>query len=97
MERIKVALLAVIAVALVVPQLSSLIPVAEAQSAGEVTCYLVAQEAIFGVKVEKALEEAAPNAAALQAFLRAHPGDVVLRAAQPRINGGGHLETICIR
>lgn len=93
MERVKVALLAVIAVALVAPR----IPTAQAQSGGEVTCYAVAQEAVFGVKVDKALEEAAPNVAALQAFLRAHPGEIVLRSVQPRINGGGHLETICIR
>ena len=97
MERVKVALLAIIAVALVAPQLTSLIPTAQAESGGEVTCYAVPQANIVAVKPEKGVEEAATNLGALQAFLRAHPGEIVYRSIQPRPNGAGHLETICIR
>lgn len=95
MERVKVGLLAVIAVALVVPQLSSLVPVAEAQSGGEVTCHSIPLMATASVRPEKAAEDEAANLTALQTFLRAHPGDVVFETTLPRVNATLHL--ICIR
>ncbi len=100
MERVKVALLAVIAVALVVPQLSSLIPTAEAQSGGEVTCYPVRVNAVLGNKPEEAMAKAAPNAAALQEILRQHPGEVVLHTTHTQTSSTslyGYIETVCIR
>jgi hypothetical protein len=90
MERVKVALLGVIAVSLVVEAGADLVPTAHAQSTGPVACeafllddYVSRKELPGGVR-----ERFEP----VRAWLEAHPGDVVYRTD----NFGGYI-LVCVR
>ena len=100
MERVKVMLLAVIAVALCAQVLGDWMPVAHAQSR-DVVCNAWYQEVLVtgtGEKGQaKALEQSMDHVGPIRAWLLEHPGDPVFRTTVSRAGGTAFVDIMCVR
>ncbi|MBA2321850.1 MAG: hypothetical protein H0V89_11940 [Deltaproteobacteria bacterium] len=97
MERVKVALHVVIALALSAQVFQSAVPEARAQSPGPITCKAWYQEMIGALKgPEKALVTADAYAAEVNAWMTQNPGDPIFRTTLVQ-GGGAYVDILCVR
>lgn len=96
-ERVKIGLLAVIALALSLQVLGDWVPEARAQSA-DIVCNAWYKEMIGGLKTEeKVLAMSVDYANSVRDWMLQHPGDPVFRTTLVQGAGLAYIDIMCVR
>ena len=97
MEQAKLALLAVIALALCVQTWDRVVPEAHAQSA-DVVCNAWRSPELIGSKDdEKALAPAMAHASKVRIWLLSHPGETIFQTTVTAMGGATYIDIACVR
>jgi hypothetical protein len=99
MERMKLVVLVVIAIALVKLAFGGWVGEAHAE-AGAITCEAFYADQIGNMRQEKSLEASKVYMGTVQAWLASHPGDPVFRTTlvnQIGANAFGYIDIVCLR
>ena len=96
MERMKIALLAVIAAALCLLVARDFVPVAHADS-GTVECNAWIADEIAGVKDAKVLERSMAYVEPIREWLQQHPGQPVFRTTLVHNTNSMYIDIMCVR